>query len=443
MDRAREALLSLVPAFTLIAGVGLAGTQSGRNWPTEPEVKVSLVAALLGPLAAILALTRLAPGFDRILVSSVAMLATIGTTTLYMLSTTTGSNREFFESIVVRHGLFVGAGFVALVAGAASARHMDRVARYPFTLLGVALLLTAATVVFGESINGARLWLQVGPVQFQPSEVARLLLTGFVASYLYDRRHLVAAPWRVGRLDLPPAPYLAPLIGAVLGAVAVLVFQNDLGMAALVVLGAFTSVAGVLSSKSSLGAAGGLIGLAAVASFAVVPRVRDRVAGWLDPWRDPAGRGFQFVQADYRLAEGGLLGHADAMPSAILPEIHTDFILAGVGSQLGWLGAIAVVALAGLLVCRCALVAVRTSDGFQSLLALSIAGLVGIQTILIAGGTLRVLPLTGLTFPLVSYGGTSLVVTFFALGIVVGTGASYGDGSMKRDRIELAESRTR
>ena len=439
MDRARVALLSLLPASTLIVGVCSAGTQSGRNWPTDPDMNVSLVAALLGPLVAMLALTRLAPGFDRILVSSVAMLATIGTTTLYLLSTGTGPNQEFFQSIVVRHGLFVGAGFVALVAGVASVRHLDRVMRYPFALLGVALLLTATTVVFGESINGARLWLQVGPVQFQPSEVARLLLTGFVAAYLYDRRHLVAAPWRVGRLDLPPVPYLAPLIGAVLGAVAVLVFQNDLGMAALVVLGAFASVAGVLSSKSSLGAAGGVIGLAAVASFAVVPRVRDRVAGWLDPWRDPAGRGFQFVQADYRLAGGGPLGHADAMPSAIVPEIHTDFILAGVGGQLGWLGAIAVVALAGLLVCRCALVAVRAADGFQSLLALSIAGLIGIQMLLIAGGTLRILPLTGLTFPLVSYGGTSLVVTSFALGIVVGTGASYGGRAMKREKFELAQ----
>lgn len=443
MDRARVALLSLLPAFTLIAGVCIAVTQSGRNWPTEPEVKVSLVAALLGPFSAILVLPRLAAGFDRILVSSAAMLASIGTTTLYMLSTTTGPNREFFQSIVVRHGVFVGAGFVALVAGAAFAGRLDRVMSYPFTLLGAALLLTVATVVFGESVNGARLWLEVGPVQFQPSEIARLLLTGFVAAYLYDRRHLVAAPWRVGRIDLPPAPYLAPLIGAVLGAVAVLIFQNDLGMAALVVLGAFTSAACVLSSKSSLGTSGGLIVLAAVASFALAPRVRDRVAGWLDPWRDPAGRGFQFVQADYALAGGGLIGDADAMPSAIVPEIHTDFILAGVGSYFGWLGAIAVVALAGLLVCRCALVAMQAKDGFRSLLASSIAGLIGIQTILIAGGTLRILPLTGLTFPLVSYGGTSLVVTFFALGIVVGTGASYGGGSMKRIRLEITESRHR
>ena len=427
-DRVRWVMLSLLPALTLIAGVGVAGASVGGGWPAQPDLRVALTSAAIVPPFAMLALKVVVPGFDLVLVSAAAMLAAIGTTALYQLGTTPGPNQEFYQAIAVRQGLFVGAGFVALIVGAILARRLDQIMRYPYTLLGIALLLTAVTVIFGESVNGARLWLRIGPVQFQPSEIARLLLAGFAAAYLYDRRHLVAAPWRIHSVDLPPAPYLLPLAGAVLAAVAVLVLQNDLGMAALVVLGAFASVTGVVSSKSSLGSAAGFLTLAALASFVAAPRVRDRVAGWVDPWRDPSGRGFQFVQADYGLAAGGLVGHGDATPAATVPEIHTDFILVGVGSLFGWLAALAVLALAGVLVCRCALAALRAPDGFRSLVALSVAALIGIQVLLIAGGTLRVLPLTGLTFPLVSYGGTSMVVTLFALGIVVGAGIPRARG---------------
>ena len=180
------------------------------------------------------------------------MLTAIGTTTLHSLSLMGGADGAFYQAIAIRHGYFVCAGFLALIAGAVLSRHLDQIRRYPFTLLAIAFMLTVATVIFGRTVNGARLWLAVGPVQFQPSEVARLLLAGFAAAYLYDRRHLVVAPWRIGSFDLPPAPYLLPPAGAVLAAVAVLVFQNDLGMAALVVLGTYALVASVLSSKSSL-----------------------------------------------------------------------------------------------------------------------------------------------------------------------------------------------
>jgi cell division protein FtsW (lipid II flippase) len=281
-----------------------------------------------------------------------------------------------------------------------------------------------ATVIFGQTVNGARLWLAIGPVRFQPSEIARLLLAGFVVVYLYDRRHLVVAPWRVGSIDLPPAPYLLPVIGAVLVAVAVLVLQNDLGMAALVVLGTFALVAGVLSSKSSLGPPGGILIIAAAASLAVAPRVRNRVVAWLDSWQDPAGSGFQFVQAEYGLAAGGTLGLGSPTMAAGVPEVHSDFILTGIGSQWGWIGAMAVLGLASVIVCRCVAAALRAPDSFRSLLAFAVAALSGIQVLLICGGTLRVLPLTGLNLPLVSAGGTSMIATLFSLGVVVGIGPS-------------------
>jgi cell division protein FtsW (lipid II flippase) len=423
LDTVRRALLLSLPAATLFVGICLAQHASGQGWPARVDVTVALVAAAAGPLVAMLVLIAVDPGFDSILVATAAMLTAIGATTLHSLSLSGSQSGAFYQAIAVRHGVFVCAGFLALVGGVVVSRHLDQIRKYPFTLLGFALILTMATVVFGQTVNGARLWLAIGPTRFQPSEVARLLLAGFVAVYLYDRRHLVVAPWRVASLDLPPAPYLLPLVGAVLSAVAVLVFQNDLGMAALVVLGAYGLVAGVLNSKSSLASAGGILAIAAVASFAVAPRVRDRVAAWLESWQDPTGRGFQFVQSEYGLAAGGVVGQVRPALAARVPEVHTDFILIGLGTQWGWIGALAVLGLTSIVVSRCVIAAMRAADGFRALVALAIAALSGIQAMLIIGGTLRVLPLTGLTLPLVSSGGTSMVATLFALGIVVGIGS--------------------
>jgi cell division protein FtsW (lipid II flippase) len=272
------------------------------------------------------------------------------------------------------------------------------------------------------------LWLDAGPLRFQPSEVARFLIAMFVAVYLYERRHLLTAPWNVRGLDLPPAPYLLPLAVAVVIAVGVLIFQNDLGMAALVVIGAGATVVSVVRSRAAvliviLLLSGGLAG-----AYLAVPRVRDRVLGWLEPWQDPAGRGFQFVQADFSLAAGGFQGDGGALSAGSVPEVHTDLVLIAVSSQFGVLIGAAVLALVAVLVCRCMIAGLRAGDGFRALVAIGLAVLIAIQVILITGGSLRVLPLTGLTFPLVSYGGTSMIVTQFALGIVLGIGANSRAG---------------
>ena len=424
LDITRTVTLYLLPPLTLVLGVGLAELSAGQDRIMGANEAVALTAAAVGPLIAVVVLGALNQGFDHTLVATGGMLTSIGTATLFSLSWAQNANAAFYQSIVTRHSFFVCGGFLALVAGALLSHHLDRIRGFPFTLLVVALLLTLVTMTFGETVNGARLWLRAGPVQFQPSEVARLFLVGFVAIYLYDRRHLVVAPWRVAALDLPPAPYLAPLVGAILAAVAVLALQNDLGMAALVVLGAYALVAAVLSSRWALGLAGATLAVTAIASHAISARVRERVAAWLEPWYDPAGRGYQFVQAEFAMASGGILGEAAVNSPARVPEVHTDFILVAIATEWGWVGAAAVLTLIGIIVCRSLAAALRAADGFRSLLALGVAALLGIQALLICGGTLRIVPLTGVTLPLVSYGGTSMIVTLFALGVVAGIGAS-------------------
>jgi cell division protein FtsW (lipid II flippase) len=427
-DRTAPVLFASLPSLTLVAGIGATATSAASIAPPDGRIVFALAMAAVAPIAAMAVLGIVAPRVDFVLVAVVGMLVAIGLSALYRLSLAPGIDGAFYSAIVTRHALFVAAGFLALAAGVLAERGIDRARRYPFTLLSAAIALTVSTVIFGETINGARLWLDAGPLRFQPSEVARFLIAMFVAVYLYERRHLLTAPWNVRGLDLPPAPYLLPLAVAVVIAVGVLIFQNDLGMAALVVIGAGATVVSVVRSRAAvliviLLLSGGLAG-----AYLAVPRVRDRVLGWLEPWQDPAGRGFQFVQADFSLAAGNLVGDGRAFSAGNVPEVHTDLVLIAVSSQFGVLIGAAVLALVAVLVCRCMIAGLRAGDGFRALVAIGLAVLIAIQVILITGGSLRVLPLTGLTFPLVSYGGTSMIVTQFALGIVLGIGASSRSG---------------
>ena len=424
LPRGLGTLLAILPPLTLGAAIAATEISSVESAWVDTRLGIAMLVAVIAPICGTIAARLVSPGVDAVLVAIANMLLAIGAGTLHVLAKSSGLDSEFYTAIATRHGLFIGLGAVGLVAGVFSERYLERMARYPFSILGAALVLTVVTFLFGESVNGARLWLQAGPIRFQPSEFARFLIATFAAIYLFDRRHLVSFPWRIGSLDLPPLPYLLPLAGAILAAAAVLVFQNDLGMAALVILGAFASVVSVVSSRGALVMVTGVLAIAVSGAYFTVSRVRDRVAGWLDPWQDPAGRGFQFVQAEYALAAGGMAGDGRALRNQNVPEVHTDLILVAIGNQLGWFATSAALALSGLLICRCVLAAIRGRDEWRSLFAFSISALLGIQVLLIVGGTLRVLPLTGLTLPLLSYGGSSMIVTMFALGLVAGIGAA-------------------
>jgi cell division protein FtsW (lipid II flippase) len=205
----------------------------------------------------------------------------------------------------------------------------------------------------------------------------------------------------------------------------VLVLQADLGMASLIIVSAFLTFVAVQRSRAALVVAAVGLVLAVVAAEATTERVRERVLAWIDPWQDPAGRGFQLLQAEYSLALGGMLGGLPPKVGSV-PEVHTDLILVAIGNQFGWLGTVATLALLSVLVCRCVSIALRSGAGIAALLNLSVAAILGIQIILIVGGTVRVIPLTGLTLPLVSYGGTSMIATLFMLGVVLGLGRGVG-----------------
>src|SRR5918997_705138 len=155
----RRALLYLLPTLTAAVGITLAELSVGQAGIIQADEAVPLAAAAVGPLVAMLVLAALNQGFDSALVATAGMLTSIGTATLFSVSLTQGPNAAFYQAIVARHSFFVAAGFLALIAGARLSHYLDRIRKFPFTLLTVALLLTLVTMTFGETVNGARLWL--------------------------------------------------------------------------------------------------------------------------------------------------------------------------------------------------------------------------------------------------------------------------------------------
>jgi cell division protein FtsW (lipid II flippase) len=433
-------VLALMPALTIVAGSACLFLLTGDGWFKSVDLGIALLVAALAPLVTICLCRALRPKVDFVLLGTGFMLTSIGMVCLLGLAPSSGVDRAFYVSVVVRQGLFVGIGCGALVAGLLTVDRLDVIMRYPYSMAIAALGLTAVTIVAGVSVNGARLWLNVGPVRFQPSEIARVLVAGFVAAYLFERRHLVASPWRLGSLDLPPAPYLIPLGATVVIAAALLALQNDLGMAALLTLGMAAATVGALRSRLTAGIVVLLMAAAMAAAFAFTPRVQDRVAGWINPWHVAATAGYQLIQADYALAAGGLFGPGVEVRATVVPEVHTDFILAAIGSQFGILTVIAVLVLSAVVVLRCVVNALRAANGFGMLLGGCLAVLLALQLILITGGSLHTIPLTGVTFPLVSYGGTSMIATLFAIGLVAGIGADGGSAARHREQPSSVSS---
>ena len=413
--------LRVFPTLTVLAGIAIGVLIAGDLRDALPPLLPSLALAAFAPLAACLALSLFAAGSDLVLVSIAGMLTAVGFVTLLLASLAPTPDQQFLAEIAFRQGLFIGGGFLALVTGALLTSPIERLSHYPYLLLSVGLVLTIVTAIVGQTVNGARLWLRVGSFQFQPSELTRLLIAIFAARYVYDHRHHIAAPWRFGATQTESLPYALPLFGAILAAAAVLVLQADLGMASLIVVSAFLTFVAIQRSRAALMVAAVGLVISIIGATATTERVRERLVAWIEPWQDPAGRGFQLLQADYSLALGGMLGRLPPRIGAV-PEVHTDLILVAIGNQFGWLGAVGTLALLSLLVCRCVSLALRTGTGFAPLLILSVAAILAIQIILILGGTLRALPLTGLTLPLVSYGGTSMIATLFMLGVVLGFG---------------------
>lgn len=316
--------------------------------------------------------------------------------------------------MVVGVGLFVGV--LVLV------RDYRVLARFTYTaaFLGLVLLLLPLVPGLGREINGAQIWIRVGPLSFQPGEAAKIVLIVAFAGYLVRTRDALAlAGRRVLGVDLPRARDLGPILVVWVTALAILVFQRDLGPS-LLLFGIFVLMIYIATERVSWLVLGALLavlgGLAANALFA---HVQVRVDGWLDPFSD-TDRFFQIVQSLYGLAYGGLLGTGlgQGRPD-LVPFAQSDFIVAAFGEELGLTGLMAIIVAYGLLAARGFRTALVQRDPFGKLLAAGLAISLALQVFIVVGGVTRLIPLTGLTTPFLSQGGSSLVMNWVLVALLV------------------------
>ena len=347
---------------------------------------------------------RLAPAADPVFLPIALFLNGLGYVVITRLDTDLAALQSTWTAVGI-------AGYVITLLFLPRVRLLENY-RYLLGLGGIALIVLPLIPSFGREINGARIWASVGPINFQPGEFAKIALAAFFAAYLVDSRELLRA-----RMELRD---LAPIGVAWAGSLAVMVFERDLG-SSLLFFTLFVVVLWVASERwIVLAAGGGMFAAGAVFSWLMFSHVQLRVDVWLNPFDDPKGDGFQIVEASFALADGGLTGTGlgRGEPTRI-PFVETDFIFAAIGEELGLAGSVAVLMAFLVLVGSGLRVALRAERVFEKLFALGLTTLMGVQAFVIIGGVLRVVPLTGITLPFVSYGGSSLVANYVLLALLV------------------------
>jgi cell division protein FtsW (lipid II flippase) len=410
------AVVAAVGAYALV-GMGLEG---------QVPVGVGGYGLLMacGFLGAHVAVRRLAPGADPIFLPTAALLTGIGFAVIYRLNPDLAAAQTSW--LLFALALFVGTLFMI--------RDHHQLDGYTYTigLLGLGFLLLPLLPVIGVEVRGARLWVELGPLRFQPAEIGKVLIVVFLASYLHARKEMLAvATRRLGPLALPEPKHLGPLLLAWGISLILLFVQTDLG-SSLLFFGLFVVMLWVAAGRAAYLVFGAVLFAAGSwLAYTTFAHVQSRITVWLHVL-DPEyiqDQGFQVAQSMFAMATGGIAGTGlgRGHPQEI-PDAHTDFVFAAVGEELGLFGSTAVLLLFTLLVARGFRTALARSatDSFGQLLAAGVAVILALQTFVIIGGVTRLIPLTGITLPFVSYGGSSLVANFVLLALLVRVSAAHG-----------------
>jgi peptidoglycan glycosyltransferase len=410
--RTIELMLLLAAALPVLLVFALAaGAERGTLAPSDFLVPAGLLLAFG---AAHLAVRRFAPGADPVLLPVTALLSGIGLAMVARLD----------PSLAGAQTLWLLAGVAVLCAALAFIPSLETLARYKYTIMLAALVLLLAPALIGTEINGAKLWLRIGSLSFQPAELAKILLVVFLAAYLAEFREVLSVSTRkFAGLHLPRARHLGPLLLMWAVSLVVLVAEKDLG-SSLLFFGIFLVMVTVGTGRWSYAVVGTLLfALGAAAAFFMFAHVRLRIDVWLHPFADAAGKGYQVVQSLFAFAAGGMtgVGPGRGLPTRI-PFVATDFIFAAVGEELGLLGGVAIVTAYLVLCLRGLATAVRARSDMASLTAAGLVAALGLQTFVIVGGVTRLIPLTGITLPFVSYGGSSIVSNFLLLALLMRAG---------------------
>jgi cell division protein FtsW (lipid II flippase) len=423
------ALLSLVGMLTVIlVPTGQVQWQWGDLW-----MSFVFIGLLFGTHFW-LNFTR--PRADQVLLPIVALLMAIGLVMIQRLEPALVARiSSDFEGIAKKQVVWLALGVAALWVTVTFVRDLNLLRKYKYTFAFLGIALVAATLVFGSdagSGSGVKLWFNFGFFQFQPSELLKVLLVVFLAGYLDDKRELLTSPYKMGPFSLPPLPYLAPLLLLWAFALVLFVVQKDLG-SALLFFGIFLAMLYVASGRAFYVVGGLLLFFAAAYTLNSVlasqfTHIQRRIGIWLDPWPVGNDAGYQIVQALFALASGGVGGSGLAFGAPYyIPAVQTDMVIAAIGEELGLAGTLGVIALFMLLIYRGYHIALRAKTGYEQLLAVGLTTILGLQTLIIIGGAIKMIPLTGITLPFISYGGSSLITNFVIIGLLLRISAPRRD----------------
>ncbi len=411
--RPRTVELGLLILATIITGAAYGLTSLGRAGSLPANIIPFLGVVVLMLFSAHVVIRRLAPHADGLLFPLAALLNGLGYAFIARLDPALADSQSAWTLV----------GLVGFTATLMLFRDVGRLAPYRYTLavVGVILLLLPLVPGLGVQLNGARIWLRVGPFSIQPGEFAKIVLAAFLAGYLVDKRELLAiSTRRIGPLHLPDVKHFGPLLLAWGVALIVMVAERDLG-SSLLFFTLFVVMVYVATGRTAYVLTGlSLFAVGSVVSHELFGHVRTRVDIWIDPFADPKGSGFQIVEAAFALADGGLTGTGLGLGTpGKIPFAETDMIFAAIGEELGLVGATAILATFLLFVGAGFRVATQASSLFEKLFAVGLTSLLGFQAFVIIGGVLRVLPLTGVTLPFVSYGGSSLISNYIVLALLI------------------------
>jgi len=361
---------------------------------------------------------RLAPDADPILLPVAALLNGLGYVMVASLAEANGNTKlAGLQSLWTAVGI---AAFVTVLFLVRRTRVIERY-RYTFALVGIGLLLLPLVPGVGREVNGSRIWVSIGGAGFQPGEIAKIVLAIFFASYLVEKRELLAMrTFRLGPFNLPEPKHLGPVLIAWVASIMIMVVQKDLG-SSLLFFTLFVVMLWVATSRPSYLVVGaGLFAVASYLAWRTFDHVRVRVAVWINPWQDPTDKGYQNIKGIFAMADGGLTGTGLGIGNQDrIPYVETDFIFAAIGQELGLFGATLVIVAYILMVGSGLRIAARSDHAFDKLLAVGLSTLLGVQAFIIIGGVVRLLPLTGVTLPFVSYGGSSLVSSWILVALLL------------------------
>ena len=425
--RRNTELVLLIMAWLLgVLGVLSVAWASGDGLPERLWITVGVVIAL--SLAMHVVVRWRASYADPILLPMTTLLTILGLVMIYRIDVAAAQRAARNDAPAPTPDVYAqltwyAVATVLFIAVLLLVNDHRRLQRYTYTcgLLGIVLLILPMLPFVGATINGATLWVRIGGQSFQPGEAAKILLTVFFAGYLVVKRDSLALVRRkVLGIGFPRARDLGPIVIAWALSLGVLVFERDLGTS-LLFFGLFVGMLYIATQRRSWVIIGGILFAAgAYLSYLLFSHVQLRVTVWLDPWKYANDEGYQIVQSLYGFANGGLTGAGlgQGFPSFV-PFANTDFIVAALGEELGLTGLFAIILCYAIIVERSLRTAISVRDGFGQLLAAGFSIVFALQCFVIIGGVTRLIPLTGLTTPFLSYGGSSLVANWVIIALLL------------------------